>query len=136
VVAAVPGSGKSYGIADLVASAGAAKRPDGHTRLPILAVCAPKGKAGPSALGIALSPAFGVVPRMTGYPLGDARRAWLVGQVARAEVELIVIDDAHDLTLDHLAYVKELTDNLAAPPYERRVGLCLPAGRGAAPGTR
>lgn len=127
VVAAVPGSGQSFGIADLVTSAGAAKRPDGHTRLPILAVCAPKGKAGPSALGIALSLAFGAVPRMTGY----TRRAWLVGQAARrAEVELIVIDDAHDLTLDHLAHVKELTDTLAAPPYVRQVGLCLVSASG------
>ncbi len=126
VVAAVPGSGKSYGIADLVTSAGAAKRLDGQTRLPILTVCAPKGKAGPSALGIALSLAFGVVPRMSGY----ARRAWLTGQVARAEVEVIVIDDAHDLTLDHLAYVKELTDTLAAPPYARQVGLCLVSASG------
>lgn len=48
----------------------------------------------------------------------------------RAEVELIIIDDAHDLTLDHLAYVKELTDNLAAPPYEPRVGLCLVSASG------
>ena len=126
VVAAVPGSGKSCGIADLVAGSGASKSPDGRTRLPVLAVCSPKGKAAPSALGVALALAFGVVPRMTGY----TRRAWLVGQVARAEVELLIIDDAHDLTLDHLAYVKELTDNLAAPPYARQVGLCLVSASG------
>ncbi|HZU05991.1 MAG TPA: ATP-binding protein [Chloroflexota bacterium] len=121
VVAAVPGSGKSYGIADLVASSGAAKHPDGRTQLPVLAVCAPKGKASPGALGIALTMAFGIVPKMT----GDARRAWLVGELVRAAAELLIIDDAHDLTLDHLAYLKELTDNLAAPPYQRRLGLCL-----------
>jgi hypothetical protein len=126
VVAAVPGSGKSCGIADLVAGSGASKAPDGRTWLPVVAVCSPKGKASPGAFGVALAQAFGVVPRMT----GDARRAWLVGQLARAEVELIVLDDAHDLTLDHLAYVKELTDNLAAPPYARRVGLCLVSASG------
>ena len=126
VVAAVPGSGKSSGIADLVTSSGAAKQRDGRTRLPVLAVCSPKGKASPGALGLALSTTFGVVPKMT----GDARRAWLVGELVRAEVELIIIDDAHDLTLDHLAFLKELTDNLAAPPYERRVGLCLVSASG------
>lgn len=126
VVAAVPGSGKSCGIADLVASSGACKHPDGRTRLPVLAVCAPKGKASPGALSVALTMAFGVVPKMT----GEARRAWLLGELVRAEVELLIIDDAHDLTLDHLAYVKELTDNLAAPPYARRIGLCLVSASG------
>jgi hypothetical protein len=126
VVAAVPGSGKSFGIADLVAASGASKPSDGRTRLPVLAVCSPKGKASPAAPGITLAAAFGVVPKMT----GEARRAWLVGELARAAVELTVIDDAHDLTLDHLAFLKELTDNLAAPPYQRRVGLCLVSASG------
>jgi hypothetical protein len=38
---------------------------------------------------------------------------------------LLIVDDAHELTLDHLRYLKELTDLLAAPPYEQLVGLCL-----------
>jgi hypothetical protein len=53
------------------------------------------------------------------------RRTWLVQAAAAAQVECIVIDDAQDLTLAHLAFLKELTDNLAAPPYQRPVGLCL-----------
>jgi hypothetical protein len=58
---------------------------------------------------------------------GAALRIWLVREMARDEVECIIIDDAHELTLNHLALIKELTDNLAAPPYQRRVGLCLVA---------
>ncbi len=53
------------------------------------------------------------------------RRAWLVQAMAEAKVECLIIDDAQDLNLAHLAFLKELTDNLAAPPYERVVSLCL-----------
>jgi hypothetical protein len=48
-------------------------------------------------------------------------------------VECLVIDDAHDLSMPHLIFLKELTDQLklAYPPYV--LGLCLvTAGRGAA----
>ena len=55
------------------------------------------------------------------------RRSWLIHALAEAEVQCLIIDDAQDLTLAHLAFLKELTDNLAAPPYERRVSLCLVA---------
>src|SRR5215472_2467997 len=47
--------------------------------------------------------------------------------MASTEVECIIIDDAQDLNLLQLALLKELTDNLAALPYERKVGLCLVA---------
>jgi len=121
VVAAVPGSGKSCGIADLVLQAGARKGVDGRTSVPVLAVRSPKNAKSETALGNALTAAFGVVPRLP----WDHRRTWLVTQLARAEVALLVVDDAQDLSLAQLAYLKELTDNLAAPPYERRLGLCL-----------
>ena len=48
-------------------------------------------------------------------------------------VECLVVDDAHDLSMPHLIFLKELTDQLklAYPPYV--LGLCLvTAGRGAA----
>ena len=70
---------------------------------------------------MAFCAAFGIVPTMPWY----VRRAWLVQAMAEAQVECIIIDDAQDLNLAHLAFLKELTDNLAAPPYERQVGLCL-----------
>jgi hypothetical protein len=121
VVAAVPGSGKSLGIHDLVVHSGAYKYSTGMTRLPILAIRAPKNGAREQALGMALSAALGVTPNLTWY----ARRSWLVQAVASAQVECIIIDDAQDLELAHLAFLKELTDNLTAPPYERHVSLCL-----------
>ena len=62
-----------------------------------------------------------MTPNLTWY----ARRSWLVQAVASAQVECIIIDDAQDLELAHLAFLKELTDNLTAPPYERHVSLCL-----------
>src|ERR1700680_1983323 len=65
VIAAVPGSGKSLGIADLVLHSGAYKDATGTTRLPVLAIRAPKNAAREQALGIALAAAFGVLPKMT-----------------------------------------------------------------------
>jgi hypothetical protein len=123
VIAAVPGSGKSLGISDFCLRSGASKETNGTTRLPILAIRAPKNAAREQALGLALSVAFGVIPSMP----WALRRAFLVQILASCGVECIVIDDAQDLKLTHLALLKELTDNLAAPPYQRQVGLCLVA---------
>jgi AAA domain len=123
IIAASPGSGKSWGIGDLVLQSGACKEATGITRLPILAIRAPSNAARELALATALAAAFGVIPKMTGHAL----RLWLVQEMARDGVECIIIDDAQELTLPHLALLKELTDNLAAPPYQRRVGLCLVA---------
>jgi hypothetical protein len=58
------------------------------------------------------------------------RRVWLARVMASTQVECLIIDDAQDLTLPHLAFLKELTDNLAAPPYQRQIGLCLVAANG------
>jgi hypothetical protein len=124
VIAAIPGSGKSFGIHDLVLQSGAQKDAATATRIPVLAIRAPKDGASDYALGSALSAAFGVVPFMPWY----MRRTWLVHAAATAQVECMVIDDAQDLTLAQLALLKELTDNLAAPPYQRPVGLCLVVG--------
>ena len=123
VIAAVPGSGKSLGINDLMLHGEARKRGNDTTRLPILAIRAPKNGAREQALGVALASAFGVIPPMPWYAL----RTKLVQMMAKFSVECIIIDDAQDLTLVHLAYLKELTDNLAAPPYGRQIGLCLVA---------
>lgn len=126
IIAALPGSGKSWGIGDLVLHSGACKEATGITRLPILAVRAPTNSARDSALATILAAAFGIVPRMTGAAL----HVWLVQEMARDGVECLIIDDAHELTLPHLALLKELTDKLAAPPFQRRVGLCLVAATG------
>jgi hypothetical protein len=121
IIAAVPGSGKSLGIADLETHRGERKRAGEQTRLPLLAIRSPKNSATEQALGQALSAAFGMVPHMPWY----ARRTWLVQMMAKIEVECIIVDDAQDLSRHHLAFLKELTDNLVASPYERQIGLCL-----------
>ena len=121
VIAAVPGSGKSLGVADFVQQYASYKEHKKPTHIPVLAMRAPKNGGKEQALGMAFSTVFGVVPSMPWY----VRRAWVVEAAARAEVECLIIDDAQDLNLAHLAYLKELTDNLAAPPHNRQVGLCL-----------
>jgi AAA domain len=121
VIAALPGSGKSLGIADLTHQSHGYKDSKRTTHIPFLAIRAPKNGGTDLALGTAFCTIFGIVPSMPWY----IRRAWLVQTMAQAGVECIVIDDAQDLNLAHLAFLKELTDNLAAPPYERQVALCL-----------
>jgi len=123
VIAALPGSGKSLGIQDLVLRSEARKDATGTTFLPVLAIRSPKNTTREQALGVALSAAFGAVPSMD----WQVRRSWLVKVMASAHVECLIIDDAQDLALPHLAFLKELTDNLAALPYQRQVGLCLVA---------
>lgn len=121
VIAAVPGSGKSLGIHDFVLYGNPAKPLNASLSLPIVAIRAPKNNTREMSLLVSLSHIFGVVPRMPSYML----RVWLVDMFAKAHVECLIIDDAQDLPLMHLAYLKELTDNLVAPPYRQKIGLCL-----------
>ena len=121
VIAALPGSGKSLGIADITQQSDSCKDTRRGTHLPVLAIRAPKNGGKDLALGMAFCAAFGLVPSMPWY----VRRSWLVQAIADAQVECIVIDDAQDLNLAQLAVLKELTDNLATPPYQRQVSLCL-----------
>jgi hypothetical protein len=123
VIAALPGSGKSLGITDLTHQSNSHKHPRRGTHIPLLAIRAPKNGGKDLALLMALCAAFGIVPAMPWY----VRRAFLIHALAEAGVECLIIDDAQDLTLAHLAFLKELTDNLAAAPYERQVSLCLVA---------
>jgi hypothetical protein len=126
VISAVPSSGKSMGIADLLLGSGAYKEHNVRTYIPVLVIRAPKNNAGEQALGLALSAAMGWFRTMP----WNVRRILMVEELARISVECIIIDDAHDLTTDHLRLIKELTDNLAAPPHLRQVGLGLVAAHG------
>jgi len=118
--AAILGSGKTRGIADFVAQSGGIKEANGRTTRPVLAALAPKNASPESALGHQLVAAFGTVPSMAWGRL----KVWLVDELARAEVELLIIDDAHDIQTNHLALLKELTDQLYLT-HGRKVGLCL-----------
>ncbi len=121
VIAALPGSGKSLGIADLIQQSNSYKNARGATRMSLLAIRAPKNGGKDLALGMAFCAAFGILPTMPWY----VRRSWLIQAMADVHVECIIIDDAQDLNLAHLAFLKELTDNLVASPNAQQIGLCL-----------
>jgi hypothetical protein len=121
IIAALPGSGKTYGIYDLLNSYPMYKDLTGKTSLPLLYICTPANAPKQGDLGGAISDVLGYVPPMR----WNVKRRWLIGALADMQVECMIFDDAHNLSLEQLTYVKELTDNLAAPPYRRKVGLCL-----------
>ena len=116
VIAAIPGSGKSLGISDLVLQCASYKRRQAGRGCPCSLSVRPRME-GRSRFGNGIlcslwrccHHALVCTTRMAGSSLAEAR------------VECIVIDDAQDLNLAHLAFLKELTDNLAAPPYRRQV---------------
>src|SRR2546421_5011753 len=67
VIAAVPGSGKSLGIADQVSQQDWYKENKKTTTIPVLAIRSPKNGGKEQALTMAFSTAFGVVPHMPWY---------------------------------------------------------------------
>jgi AAA domain len=128
VIVAEPGSGKTMGIRDLSAQASREVGLMGGRRYPVLAVTAPKNDAKEAALGNFLLAALGLCAR--GH--WSERKYLLFELLLQYGVECLVIDDAHDLSMPHLIFLKELTDQLqlSSPPYV--LGLCLvAAGRGA-----
>src|SRR5881227_4351548 len=127
-IVAEPGSGKTMGIRDLSAQASREAGMVGGRRYPVLAVTAPKNAAKEAALGNFLLTALGLGAR--GH--WSERKYLLFELLLQYGVECLVIDDAHDLSMPHLIFLKELTDQLqlTSPPYV--LGLCLvAAGRGA-----
>ncbi len=54
----------------------------------------------------------------------------LMGHLHQYGTECIIVDDAHDLSLEHLMFIKEITDQ-GRLQYDHPLGLCLvAAGRG------
>jgi hypothetical protein len=127
VIVADPGSGKTTGIIDLVRTTGSPSGTLSGRRYPILAVACPKDDEYEQTLGDYLY-------RALGLPLKGhwrVRKGRLMGLLVEYGVELLVFDDAHDLSIPHLTFIKELTDQGCLPPYNHRLGLCLvTAGRG------
>src|SRR6266700_2436550 len=100
----------------------------GGRRYPVLAVTAPKNDQREAALGNHLLTALGVRTRGR----WTERKYLLVELLGQYGVECLIIDDAHDLSLPHLIFLKELTDQLFLAFPSHPVGLCLvTAGRGA-----
>jgi len=117
VIVADPGSGKTMGIRDMVKTAGSAA---------ILAVTSPKNNDDEQALGDQLFGALGVPSR--GH--WSTRKPKLMGHLHHYGTQCLIVDDAQDLSLQHLMFIKELTDQ-GRLQYDHPLGLCLvAAGRG------
>jgi hypothetical protein len=117
VMVADPGAGKSMSIRDL-------RRATGSPAL--LVVTAPKNDESEQALGNQLFTALGLPLRGR----WSERKPRLMGYLHQYGTECLIVDDAHDLELAHLLFLKELTDQ-GRLQYDHPLGLCLvSAGRG------
>ena len=117
VIVADPGAGKTIGIRDLIRTAGSKA---------VLAVTAPKNSEEELALGNQL---FGALSLPLRGRWSD-RKPKLMGSMVQFGVKCLIVDDAQDLSLEHLMFIKELTDQ-GRLHYGYPVGLCLvTAGRG------
>ncbi len=118
VIVADPGSGKTTSIRDLL------KTTDGRS---VLAVVAPKNNDDEQALGDQFFTALGLPLR--GH--WSTRKPKLMGHLHQYGTQCLIVDDAHDLSLEHLMLIKEVTDQ-GQLQYGHPLGLCLvAAGRGA-----
>jgi hypothetical protein len=117
VIVADPGAGKTMGIRDMIKTAGSKA---------ILAVTAPKNDDEELALGNQIFSALGLPLR--GH--WSNRKPKLMGYLHQYGTECLIVDDAHDLSLEHLTLIKELTDQ-GRLQYDHPLELCLvAAGRG------
>ncbi len=117
VIVADPGAGKTTSIRDMQ------KRAGGRS---VLAVVAPKNNDDEQALGDQFLAALGVPIR--GH--WSTRKPKLMGRLHQSGTECLVVDDAHDLSMPHLMFLKEVTDQ-GRLQYDHPPGLCLvAAGRG------
>lgn len=114
IVTALPGDGKSTALDRFLSlhpehwvDLGGGSR---RRVVPVLATRVSLGLASADRLMIALAHGLGAVPNLRGYRFRD----WLVGAIASAGVRMIVIDDAHELTVAQLSYLRELTDHLSS----------------------
>jgi AAA domain len=113
VIVADPGAGKTMSIRDLVKTAGSRA---------VLAVVAPKNNEDEMALGNQFFTALGLPLRGRWCD----RKPRLMGHLHQYGTECLVVDDAHDLSLEHLMLLKELTDQ-GRLQYDHPLGLCLVA---------
>src|SRR5437667_3493751 len=105
VIVAEPGSGKTMGIRDLSATAQREAGMMGGRRFPVLAVTAPKNDPKEAALGNFLLTALGLGARGR----WSERKYLLFELLMQYGVECLIFDDAHDLSMPHLIFLKELT---------------------------
>ena len=126
VIVADSGSGKTMGIRDVIRTTGSPAGTLSGRSYPILAVTAPKTDESEQALGNYLFTALGLPLRGR----WSERKPKLMGPLVQFGTQCLIVDDAHDLSLEHLMFLKELTDQ-GRLQYDHPLGLCLvTAGRG------
>ena len=108
VVCARSGDGKSTTLRHFQSQHPFRRDADGVLRGDVIATRVPVGRGSADALLVALAEQLGAIPNLR---LARLRQA-VVSSIARAGIRLIVIDDAHELTLPQLNYLRELTDML------------------------
>lgn len=100
-------NGKSWCIKDLIKNSGAYKEIGGKTWMPIIAIRSPES-SNANDLVNSLCRSFGVLPRTT---IANQKK-WLIDNIPALGVEQIIIDDAHELNINHFKFIKWLTDTL------------------------
>jgi hypothetical protein len=108
VVCARSGDGKSTTLRHFQTKHPFRRGADGVLRGTVIATRVPVGRASADALLVALAEQLGAVPNLR---LARLRQS-VVMSIDRAGIRLIVIDDAHELSLAQLNYLRELTDML------------------------
>src|SRR6266480_848800 len=126
VIVAEPGSGKTLGIRDVSAQASREAGMMGGRRSPVLAVTAPKNDAKEAALGNFLLTALGLGAR--GH--WSERKYLLFELLLQYGVECLVIDDAHDLSMPHLIFLRR-ADRSAPINLSALCSGIVPGGSGA-----
>jgi hypothetical protein len=121
VIVAEPGSGKSMGIRDLVLTSTGSRSTMSGRNFPVLAVTASKNDPKEQALGDNLMQAMSLPTRGR----WREQKQTLLYVLKNYGVECVIIDDAHDLSMQHLIFLKEITDQLLLPPNNHALGLCL-----------
>ncbi|MGE5328881.1 MAG: AAA family ATPase [Deltaproteobacteria bacterium] len=107
IVGAYARNGKSWCIKDLVKNSGAVKEYNGKTWVPVIAIRSPESST-PTDMISSLCRCFGKLPQSN----TSALKKWLIENIPHLGVEQIIIDDAHELNLNHLRFIKWLTDTL------------------------
>lgn len=125
VIVAEPGSGKTMGIRDLVEATGRSRGSLGGRSFPILAVTAPKNDPKEQALGNYLLLAMDFPTRGR----WSERKYSTIYLLRQYGVECLVIDDAHDLSLQHLILRKRTHGSVAFASLRSRVGVVPGHGR-------
>lgn len=107
VVGAYARNGKTWCLRDLQKNSGAYKQYDGKTFIPVIAVRSPESKHSADLL-YAISSSIGMLHLSN----SSALKRWLLDNIPRLGVQQIIIDDAHELNMNHFKFIKWLTDSL------------------------